>query len=162
MSLNSQQNGFTLIEAMVVIVLIGVVAAIALPSFKSVIDGRRLAGAAEHLFANLNYARSEAIKQNQNVQFQFDTNKWCYGIDDTGADCDCSGAPNDCQVSGQTKVYDDSDYPGVVLSVSGIAGDAITFEPRQGLTDNAATFIFSLGQRQRSVSVNAVGRIKMD
>jgi type IV fimbrial biogenesis protein FimT len=59
--------GFTLVELMVTVAVLAIIAAIAYPSFTSVINSNRLAGAANDLLGDLQYARSEAIRRSAHV-----------------------------------------------------------------------------------------------
>lgn len=61
------QQGFTLIEAMVVIALMGVLAAMAYPSFSGQIERAALKRAASNVENALSYARMTAIENNQRV-----------------------------------------------------------------------------------------------
>jgi type IV fimbrial biogenesis protein FimT len=58
-------KGFTLIELMVTVVVVGVVAAIAFPNFQSLIRSNRIATAHNELIGLVNLARSDAIRNNQ-------------------------------------------------------------------------------------------------
>ena len=61
------QRGFTIIEALTVIVMIGVLLALAAPSFVTFTSGQKVKTASFDVYAALVFARSEAIKRRQNV-----------------------------------------------------------------------------------------------
>lgn len=63
----SSVSGFTLIELMVVLAVAGVLATLAVPSFKSLIQSQRVKNASFELYAALSLARNEAIKRNSDV-----------------------------------------------------------------------------------------------
>jgi type IV fimbrial biogenesis protein FimT len=55
--------GFTLFEVLIVMLIVAVLAAFALPSMRQFVQNQQESSAASGLVSNLNYARSEAIKE---------------------------------------------------------------------------------------------------
>ena len=60
---NGHMAGFTVTELVVVMLVVAILAAIAVPSFKYVTTSNRLAGEINGLLGDMQFARSEAIKQ---------------------------------------------------------------------------------------------------
>lgn len=63
----SSQNGLTLIETMVVVAVLGVLLALAAPSFRNFIATQQLKGAANELMTDMVFARSEALARQGDV-----------------------------------------------------------------------------------------------
>lgn len=64
-----RDRGFTLIELMIALVLLGVIVMLALPSFTSMMHNMRLRNSAEAILTGLQTARSQALQRNANVEF---------------------------------------------------------------------------------------------
>lgn len=69
-------RGFTLIELMIAIAILGIALGIALPSYRDFVAASRVRTATFDLMAMLTLARSEAIKRNGNVALELDASGW--------------------------------------------------------------------------------------
>jgi len=153
--------GFTAMELIVTVAVLGILLGIAVPSFQDSIDKRRLIDAAEQLYSDLQYARSEAVKQNKEVKVSFNTTApWCYGLDDdTTTTCDCANAPGNCTIGGNQKVTASEGF-GPNLSITP-PGYGLTFRPvLTSLTSGHASFIAS-GVGTIQIITSGMGRIKL-
>jgi type IV fimbrial biogenesis protein FimT len=86
------QHGFTIIEILLVIVIMGIMATIAAPSFVTFTSGQKVKTASFDVYAALMFARSEAIKRRQCVTVApastTDWNQgWTVSLGGTSAGC---------------------------------------------------------------------------
>lgn len=72
------KTGFSFVELMVVLALISVLSAIALPSLLGGLSEKRLKSAARNLYADLQKARLLAVKGNKNVTVSFNSSSGEY------------------------------------------------------------------------------------
>ncbi len=68
-----QAKGFTLLELMIVIAIIGIMAAVAIPNFRDSLPKSRVNAAARELFTEMQLARMKAISENNYYVITFDT-----------------------------------------------------------------------------------------
>ena len=62
-----KNTGFTLVELLITIVIVGVLLAVGIPSLKTFMKGNQLVASTNELISAFNVARSEAIKRNGSV-----------------------------------------------------------------------------------------------
>lgn len=65
----SAQNGFTLVELMIGVVILAILASVAMPSFSTWLNNMQIRNAAESILNGLQRARSEAVGRNTDVEF---------------------------------------------------------------------------------------------
>ena len=107
-------KGFTLIEMMISITILGILLVFAVPAFRSFIIDQRIKNASFELNTSLQYARSEAVKRRQQVSISPTGGNWADGYsitypddDDTDSDAEVVktvGAQQGIAISGPTIV----------------------------------------------------------
>lgn len=76
---HQKQGGFTLVEALMVVAILGIFTALAAPSFNNTIATMRIKSTSFDLVNDLNIARSEAIKRNAEVEIKAVGDDWNQG-----------------------------------------------------------------------------------
>jgi type IV fimbrial biogenesis protein FimT len=166
-------HGFTMIELMVTLALLGILAAIALPSFNEAFLSNRLASFSNSFVAGAQLARSEAIKRNATVKMCSSSNGtscagsggWQQGwilFSDNGAG---GNADNGTVDADETRVH----YQQSLSSEYSFSGAAysISFQP-SGLVALTADLVLTLcrltpspGSQERSIAVRTTGRVSV-
>jgi Tfp pilus assembly protein FimT len=155
---------------MITLAVLAVLVALAAPSMSDTLDRRRLIGAAEAVYSQLQFARSEAIKQSRDMQVSYsEVAPWCAGIRDDAADCDCTETdPDDaeaCSILGDgttrvLKVVTTADFPGIDLDSN---SDSFEFNNVRGTADASGTVTLTSAEsgRELKVAVSILGRVRM-
>lgn len=166
-SLASSEQGLSLAEALLVVLILGVLVKLAFPSMARLADHQKLRGAADNLRGDLNLARSEAIKRRTHVYVAFSTGlNWCYAVS-TGSPCGCGvacGSPDYLIRQSQSS----ETAAGVELLSASFAGtfcggqECVRFEALQGNAKGSnGTVIFQAAEGSKlKVIVSALGRVR--
>lgn len=129
--------GFTLIELMITVTILGIVLGLAVPAMSDFATRQRVSGQASELMLSLAYARSEAIKRGTNISVIPKTNQatgwasgWCVRSD---ASANCTEDANllkDFSASGTVTISSNwlASNPKLTFSRNGTLGSAGWFK----------------------------------
>lgn len=151
---------------MLTIVVMAVLLAIAVPSFTNIAGKNRLKAAAERFSTEIDFARSQAIAQNRQVEVHFETGAgWCLGIDDDVDEtdvCDCKNSPEFCTIDGREQVVKAADFDNIEIQATTFPRTEFAFDPTRGiLVDSADTGRLTFqneDSKQVALRLNALGR----
>lgn len=170
---NIVPRGFSIVELMVAIVLLAISAALALPSYRELIEKRQITYGAEQLMAFVNAAQSESIKQNSVLTVSWSRtadNDWCVGAVLGNTACDCAqtnvAATDFCAIDSQAWVINNS-HAGNRDLVTAMEGDgAYSFNPVRGLVESETDdpfFVVGMssngGRYNLEMSVSRTGQV---
>jgi type IV fimbrial biogenesis protein FimT len=161
------RSGFTLVEVMIVLAVIGVLAGLAAPSLLNTLPGLRVNGASRQVLADLRMARTQAVEKGKSVVVKFhvdstgSSSAGTYVLAfDNNADNDLtpSTAPNDAVITEVTLARDYSAIEfasnvsgtpsnGIDLSNAAIGdvANAITFRPNGSASESGDIYLRIVG-----------------
>jgi len=149
---HTDSKGFTLVEMMIVVAVMGILAGIAAPNFQTYMAQRRLNGAARQVMTDLMEARMKAVSLNQKVKVSFGSNH-IYQIwndtDGNGTVADDEGDDIERDIH--------PDYYDVTFSAS---ADPV-FQTR-GTVSPGSTITLTNSSGSKYVKVALTGRVKID
>lgn len=180
MLIHSRQFGFSLVELMIAVVVMGILAAAALPSYQSWLENTQIRTAAESVQNGLQLARAEAARHNSSVSFTLTGNDWSIGLLAMGAASGVFYTPAATVQSRKgtegskhavitatpaTVTYNATNFTGVAFNGLGrmcsTPASSVTFAVTNPTGGACATPLNSNGMRCLNVVVEPGGKIKM-
>ncbi|MDD2659874.1 MAG: prepilin-type N-terminal cleavage/methylation domain-containing protein [Methylococcales bacterium] len=152
--------GFTLVEALIVIAIIGILSVIAVPSYQDMIERNRLKQAAEGLKSDMQWMRTETIKQSCNLQAAFTNGAaWSYQIyippAVAGTTCAAQhviyGCPAAATANCNIKTVSSTQFIGITMATVSFFSSPTT----------VAEFDFRRGEAKRSNNNSNNGRVEL-
>ncbi len=168
-----RHRGFTLVEVMMSVVLLAISAALALPSYRDMVEKRQVTNGAEQLASFINMAQGASMKTNRVVTVSWshtDSNDWCIGAVASEDACNCtvtdSTSESYCQIGATDFIISDeiAAERGLMHDMTGDGSYA--FDPIRGvfvdLDDSLNLELRSRsGDFRLNLMVNSTGRITL-
>ncbi len=159
-----KEDGFNLIELLIVLAVAGVLLGVGIPSYKELIQDQNLISVAEATYSQIKYAQSLALKRNEAIYLHFcqHGDEWRTGL--TNKDpCDCYTA-NSCTLNGQDTSASWIDGTELLLVSDepvNFVNNRVKFSPVR-LTANAGTIRMENAQhKELRVITSKRGRVRI-
>jgi prepilin-type N-terminal cleavage/methylation domain-containing protein len=140
-------RGFTMIELIVTMSVVAILAAVAVPSFVTIAQGQRRVAEVNDLVLSLNYARSEAVKQDSSTGVTVTANgSWAGGW---RVCCTSSGATVDTLPAIDSR-------SSLTATLAGTAPLAVSFQSNGAQLLSSGTVLFTFCDSRGAASASAV------
>ncbi|ALN20529.1 GspH/FimT family pseudopilin [Ectopseudomonas mendocina] len=161
-----RQHGFTLIELMITLALLGIILGLAIPAVTNFTIKQRVSSKANEMMLSLAFARSEALKLNQDVRVIPRTGTasgwsdgWCIGPTTIGGDCNHADV---IRIFAATN--------GVSITSSGIGNPPVLIFRRNGAASNnvnaflkvTSPSLDSSSDNARCITLTPLGRAEIE
>lgn len=163
------QEGFTLIEILMTMVIMGILMAVAIPNFSKWKEKHEINGQAQKVYFDLMLARTSAVKNNSPVRVAYDTTAHTYtihqdinsdGIQDVGEPVKTGTLENDVNFAINTG-WKDTDLNDVSTPVSFGGAQTVVFDSRGQASNSGSVYLLHTSDigvtsdRARSITVLA-------
>lgn len=168
-------NGFTLVEVLIVVFILGIVAILALPTLQSAVAESKLAGASSEIVVALEYAQMVAMMSGEQTRVTIDATNDTVLVERSEISGDIMGADTElpendidseafvtvAHPASRGKDYnivlaEENRFEGVDLVTATFgAGNSVTFDAL-GIPSDGGTVVLSLGSTQVTLTVDSL------
>lgn len=160
--LAKEKSGFTMMELMIAIAIIGILAAIGIPAFTVWLPNYRLKVATGDVYSALQFAKSTAVKENADVVIWFSTANNTYrAYLDNGEGG--GTASNQTQDGGEKTIRDGTMEPGIDMYSTSLTSGQTFFNSR-GLASGGVGDVCLRNDQSKfkRITVSITGHLKIE
>lgn len=157
-------KGFSILEMMIIVAIVGILSAIAIPNFQVWVANQRLRNSVAQLEGDLQVARITAINRNVPVTVLFNQGAGSYTVfvdDGTGG----GTARNLAREAGEVLLFQRSLDSGVTFSAISMLNSAVLFNGKglrwRPIADPASATLRSSQGKQYCVTITLVGDVNV-
>ena len=152
-----KQQGFTLVEVMITVLVLSILIALAIPSFREMMDRNAVVTAANDLLSSILLTRNESVKQEKNVVIRKNAS-WSKGYK---VFADINGDNKyQSNIEAPLLLEQQTSNPTATITGNGAVAKFIRFTPRGRATLNPGNdfFTISKGNQTRYLCFSPTGR----
>jgi len=153
-SIKVDRKGFSLVEVMIVVALIGIVATIAVPNFQNYIRNRNLKTAVQEISSEFFVTRERALSESTTYRLVFDVGNNRYTTEEeTPSGSGTWTVRQTKQVAASAAAND-----GIVIDAANTTATSFTFQPRGTISMGGTVSIKNSINSRADITVNFPGR----
>ncbi len=171
--MNQQKNnGFTLIEVLVTVVIFGILLAIAIPSLSTYINQQRVSRISDNIVSSFQLARFEAIKYNQKLCIKTDSTSISFNR--RPQNCACTSVTTSCIGATSTEqearslftISNTKIQPATISNITPALNNSY-IDPVRGvitfsdISVNNASIYISSNSKQLKINLNFLGQLSV-
>ncbi|MGD9661076.1 MAG: Tfp pilus assembly protein FimT/FimU [Porticoccaceae bacterium] len=160
-----RSRGFTLAELLIVLAILAIITALAVPAFSNASARARVKDATESIYGLISQARNESAVRDTNLSIAVNPDHWCLGIAPfPGCDCTLNAGATACvlDVAGTSilQTVTGDEFPDVAITET-FPGVGTTFNRLRRTASPGGTIALSSRGQSLEIKIGLTGRTRV-